>query len=159
MMEFIIHYVHCFDLIFPERAYREEHLYHILTESDLFTPVYEGYVFSGWFYDENLKHQARVGDLITDQILNLYPKWTDNRDYFVYGIDGRKNLIERDLDRSSATYNTVGMSDPINGSLYKVRAFNCYIEGKNLSLRDTMKDSIQNLEKLKTMTNVSRVGM
>lgn len=36
--------------------------------------IEEGYIFIGWYYDEDFKHEAKVNDVITDNVL-LYAKW------------------------------------------------------------------------------------
>ena len=58
---------------------------------ELFQPEKEGYVFDGWYLDENLELKLNLTEIKKGSCVNLYPKWAEKEIstvIFNYCIDG-----------------------------------------------------------------------
>lgn len=68
------------------------------------TPTREGFTFGGWFYDENLTDEAKVGPS-SEKPVRLYAWWEEEGkpSEFVYQLDGLSYRVTDRVDRNSTS--------------------------------------------------------
>lgn len=74
----------------------------VLSHSNIFdyatvVPIKEGYIFKGWFKDENLSNQVNKDDLVTNNI-TLYAKWEVVKSYVVIKFETYSDTVISELN-------------------------------------------------------------
>lgn len=119
-----------------------------LTEDYLPILTHEGYIFLGWYYEDNFITLAKVGDMLSGTDLNLYAKWkidTDENKYL--DAEGIKYLWSK-INMQDYPNNETLMA--VINAIDETKADKEYIDERVASLVDSAPDILNTLNELAT---------